>query len=540
MNAATRLRHWAAQSPATPALRVPDPNGSGWLSASFGQLDRASDALAHGFAGLGVSPGDRAVVLVKPSIDLYATLFALFKVGAVPCLVDPGMGPKAVLAAIERIRPRALVAEPAVHAIACVKRSAFASVELRAAPRWFPGVATFASLAKPDAGPYPLADRAPDDDAAILFTSGSTGPAKGVASRQAMFDAQVEALGAMFQFRPGAADLQCFAAFALFDISLGMTSILPRMDLTRPATADPRELVACAEAFAPEVMFASPIVWQRLAPWCVERGIHLTSIETALTVGAPIPASLHRTLQRVLRAGAQVYTPYGATEAMPIASIGSDELLAGPAEASEAGAGTCVGRVLPGVGVHIIAVTDEPIARWEDAIALAPGEIGEVVVEGAVVSRAYKDSPEGNALAKIRRGEAWLHRMGDLGRVDDQGRLWFCGRKAHRLQTADGMLAPVPLENVANATPGVFRTAVVGVGTVGRQTAVLCVEMRVDSSWGPGVEAQMRARLDASPFAGRVARFLVHPGFPTDARHNSKIRSEELARWAAARCQDLS
>jgi olefin beta-lactone synthetase len=191
------------------------------------------------------------------------------------------------------------------------------------------------------------------------------------------------------------------------------------------------------------------------------------------------------------------------------------------------------GRVYEGMGVRLMRVTDDPIAAWSDDLLVPAGTFGEIVAKGPLVSPEYKDLPEANAKAKIRDVDgAILHRMGDLGYVDGEGRFWFCGRKAHRLETADGMVPNVPVEGVFNEHPQVFRTALVGVGPKGAQTAVLCVELRPGAAWSPAVEAEILALAKGTRWADVVQKVLVHPGFPMDARHNSKIRNEDLQAWA--------
>jgi acyl-CoA synthetase (AMP-forming)/AMP-acid ligase II len=333
--------------------------------------------------------------------------------------------------------------------------------------------------------------------------------------------------------------MQAFAGFAIFDIAIGMCAVLPRMDMTRPATANPADVLAAIQYNRTEVAFASPIVWQRLTRFAIEDQQTCPSLQVTLTVGAPIPADLHHRFRKILAPGRQVFTPYGATEAMPVSSIGTDEVLEHTWARTRSGHGTCVGKPIPGMEVRIIRITDEPIPAWADALRLPDGEVGEVVVSGPGTSPAYKDAPQANVKGKIREGERIFHRMGDLGYVDEQGRLWFCGRKAHRLTTSAGLLPSVMVEGIYNDHPSVFRTALVGLGAEGRQLAVLAVEMEAGQAFTPRVEAELRNLARGTRWEGRVSRFLVHPCFPTDARHNSKIRREDLRSWAALRCRDL-
>lgn len=544
-NVADDLRHWAAERGSHPALRFPSDEYRTqvpvWNTWTFAELDMRSDAYARGFQARGVRPGDRTLMLMKPSLEFYAVLFGLFKLGAVPVLLDPGMGMRNLMICIARTRPKVMVAMPAVHAVATFWRGPFASVELKFTDgrRWFWGGDSLSHAALEADEAYPIHRCSEEDDAAIIFTSGSTGPAKGVASKHGMFRAQVRALRDMMGFEPGQTDLQCFAAFAIFDLCLGMTSVLPQMNLSKPATADPTDIAAAMIRWEPEVAFASPIVWQNLSRHCIEHQLRLPSLQTAMTVGAPIPAYLHRRFREILDPGCQIHTPYGATEGLPVSHIATDEILSETWERTAAGHGTCVGHPAPGIDIRIIDIVDDPIPEWSESCRVDPGEIGEVVISGPQVSPEYKDAPDANHRAKIREGARVLHRMGDLGYFDDQGRLWFCGRKAHRIETDSGLVPAVPVEGVFNEHPGVFRTALVGLGSPGQQVPVLCVELEPNQTWTPQLQDEVSALAQDTRWDGVVQRILAHPGFPTDARHNSKIRREDLREWARAQCPDL-
>jgi len=544
-NVADYLRRHAVERPEAPALRFPSARYTTarpqWDTWTFAELDHASDAFARGLHAQGVRRGDRTLMLVKPSLDFYAVLFGLFKVGAIPVLLDPGMGMSPLLACIERTRPRVVVAMSLVHAVRMFRRRPFQSAEIciTVGRRWFWGGATLEQCRLEGDAPFEIARMGPADDAAILFTSGSTGTAKGVASKHGMFRGQVESLRELLHLKAGSTDVQAFAAFAIFDVCMGITSVIPHMDLSKPATAEPADIIAALETYHPEVAFASPIVWQNLSRHCVAHQVSLPSLRTAITVGAPIPAYLHRRFQTLLDPSAQIWTPYGATEGLPVSCIATNEILDHTWARTSAGEGTCVGHPAPGIEIAIIGVTEEAIPHWSETLVLPQGDIGEIVISGRQVSPEYKDAPEANAKAKIGHGEGFWHRMGDLGYLDEGGRLWFCGRKAHRLETSAGMLPAVPVEGVFNEHPDVFRTALVGVGSVGQQIPVLCVEMEPGKSWSPEVETELRDLAAKTRHAAVVRRFIHHPAFPTDARHNSKIRRGDLRQWAASRCRDL-
>jgi len=504
---------------------------------SFGQLDDAVRRLARGLREAGIGRGTRTIVMVRPGPELFALTFALFRVGAVPVLIDPGMGRQNLVRCLAQVRAAAFVGIPLAHLLRRLHRHELSTIRtcVTVGPR-LPGCGV--SLARLLACPpddQPPVELEPDEPAAILFTSGSTGPAKGVVYTQGIFAAQVDALAAHFGCGPHDTDLATFPLFALFDAALGMTAVVPDMDATRPGAVDPREIVDAIHSHGCTHMFGSPALLERVARWAVPRGVRLLTLRQVITAGAPVRPDILERFTRLLVPDAQVLTPYGATEALPVACISSHEILSETRRLTAAGAGTCVGRPLPGMDVRIIEVSDEPLAGWQEVRELPGGEAGEIVVSGPVVTREYYLQPAATAAAKIRDGGRIWHRTGDVGYFDQQGRLWFCGRKAHRVETADGRLLTVCCEAIFNQHPAVRRAALVGVGPPGAQRPVICVELepaqrRVD--WHR-LCGELRAMARAHAHTRQIDTFLRHRGFPVDVRHNAKIFREKLALWAA-------
>src|SRR5690606_6797982 len=323
-----------------------------------------------------------------------------------------------------------------------------------------------------------LVDTDPDDVAALLFTSGSTGVPKGVVHRHRHFVAQVEMLAGAFGIAPGGVDLPTFPPFALFDPALGLTSVIPDMDPTRPAQADPRKLHRAIALCGVTQLFGSPALMQVLA----EHGEPLPTLRRVTSAGAPVPPAVVARMRELLPADARFWTPYGATECLPVAVIEGAELQ-DTRGATESGAGTCVGRPVAPNEVRIIAITDGPIADWSGVRELPPGEVGEITVAGPTVTDSYFNRPRETARAKIREtladgSERIVHRMGDLGWFDDTGRLWFCGRKGQRVETATGPLYTEQVEPVFAAHPAVRRAALVGIGDKGSQRPIVVLELR--------------------------------------------------------------
>jgi acyl-CoA synthetase (AMP-forming)/AMP-acid ligase II len=537
-NFAATLRSRAQAEPGQTALVEPAGQGgvaAGWRRTTFGELDGLADRYAIGLTRAGVRAGDRVLYLLRPCAEGYAVFYALLRLGAIPAFIDPRMSLPRLLACVEAIRPRVVVAVPALLALRLVAQRAFAAVEvfITSGPRWlWSGRNLRQCLA--ESGTFAPAPVTPETECYLPFTSGSTGLAKGVYYTHGMVRGQAALVREVCGWREGMRVVMCYAPFVPFALADGLTVILPRMDFSRPAAADPRRIAEAVTAHRAEYAFASPIVWMNLACHGERARVTLPTLQHAIAAGAPVPARLHSRLVAMLHPEGRLHTPYGATEAMPLTTTDT-HALAETWEASRSGYGTCIGRPLPGIQLQVIRVTDDPIPSWSDDLRVPQGTIGEIVVEGDVVSPAYPDLPEETNRAKIRCGGRVLHRTGDLGRVDPQGRVWFCGRKSHRIDTRDGMLASVSLENIYNEHPGVFRSAVVGVGPAGAQTPVGCVELEAGVGFSPRLVAELTSLADATPFQGRITRFLPHRGFPVDPRHNSKIRREELAAWAARR-----
>lgn len=538
VNMASFIREWAEKLPNKRAVVFPQGRDSAgrvsYTHLTFRQLEEESNRYARGLRKLGIQRGMRTALMLTPSLDFFTITFALFKIGAVIVLIDPGIGVQSLGKCLGEAAPEAFIGITKAQAARVILRWSPTTIKILVTKgtRLFWGGYSLAQVRDTDASPVPMEDMGGDEMGAIMFTSGSTGISKGVVYTHGILMNQVRFIQELYRFDEHDVDLATFPLFALLDVCLGTTVVIPDMDATKPAKADPVKLIEGIENNGATVMFGSPALINTLSRYGEAHGIKISTLRTVISCGAPARNDVLARLQKMLPEATQIHTPYGATESLPVSSIGSHEILGETAAETAKGGGTCVGRPVPQVTTRIIRITDDPIATWSESLVLPVGETGEIAVSGPIVTREYYKRPEATAIAKIHAadGTVW-HRMGDCGRIDASGRLWFCGRKAHRVETPNRTLFTIPCESIFNQHPKVFRTALVGIGPRGRQTPVLYVEL--EKNIGNVDEAALISELQvlgaAHEHTREIKHILFHPGFPVDVRHNAKIGREKLA-----------
>ena len=511
---------------------------------TFAEVERICDEHAHGLRTYGLRPGDRVLLMERPGPTFITLTWALFKLGCVPVFLDPGMGLKPLLSCIEKLRPDALIGVQRAHLLRTFHSQSFASVRRAVCTdgRWL-GASPLWRVTNPGAGSSTPHQVKKEQLAAILFTSGSTGPAKGVEYRHEIFVAQVAALKEMFGFQPGEMDMPGFPLFALFSTALGLTCVLPDLNPSRPASVEPARLVRSIQDWQINNLQGSPAIWDKVGRYCQDFGIQLPSVRRVITFGAPISLEFIQMWRKILAGRGDVYTPYGATEVLPVSLISGQEVMDEASSHSQAGGGTCIGLPVAGAQVRILRCTDEPVSEWNEELMMGVGEVGEIVVRAEQVTWAYHQDAVATQASKIIQGERVWHRLGDLGYLDGQGRLWIVGRKSHRVQGKDQVYYPVCAEGMANPHPDVLRSALVGLGQPGEQKPALILQLvkpklMRDMAERNRIAREVRERLSEHPIYGEVKQILFHKDFPVDPRHNAKIDREALAVWAQKQTLD--
>ena len=531
-NVAHFLAQQAVAQPTAAAVRAPfshDSDGAiRYTERSFAELEAEASATGHYFFTKGIGRGSRVLLMVRPGLDLIRIVFALFKMGAVPIVIDPGMGLKKFLRCVRHSKPMALVGiAPAIWS-ARLFRPSFRGINIKiCVGRGFEKqIGGFKSH-----GAFEVVDSAEDELAAILFTSGSTGAAKGVLYEHGMFLAQVDAIRRQYGIEQGEVDLPMLPIFALFNPALGMCTVVPDINPSRPASVDPEQIVRAIQQNSVTNSFGSPALWIKIARYCERKSITFPTIRRILMAGAPVPPALMSKMRAIIPNG-EIHTPYGATEALPVSSISATEVLEQTVARTQNGEGTCVGRPLPNVLVRIVEPTDGPIATIEKVVELPAGSIGEIIVQGASVTRGYDYLPEADADSKIVDGAEQWHRMGDIGWIDDLGRLWFCGRKVERVMTDVGAMYTDCCEAIFNAHPWVYRSALIDLSQ-GRPAIVIEPEK---SAFPKSTDERARFIESLRELGQKntqtvaIKDFFFEANFPVDVRHNAKIHRLSLAR----------
>lgn len=562
MNLFERIENNVYAHPDKPAFIYSDKQK--WKTLTYKDILDRTQRFLRGLEAGSLTPGMTAAVMTPPSADFFPFALALLEFGIVPILLEPAIGIKKISEIFQESKPDIFIGNTLTHALRMIFGWGRNSVKHNLTIQ-------MVTSQRSKVVPSSTVHRPSSDLAAIIYTSGSTGLPKGAIYTQANLTAQLDLLKNTFQITPDEIDLPAFPLYALIDLLLGVTSVIPDITFPVPGKTDPEKVITAIQKFNVTNMFASPVVLEILSNYwqprwssspAALRGAYrdqkftdapnLSSLKRIITAGAPATIDLQQRFRHLLDDHTDLFGIYGATETLPIAKVESREIFE-LKEKTESGAGICLGRPIEGVTVRIIPITDEPISEWQDSLAVESNVVGEITVQSGATTRAYLNRPESNRLSKIYRhceegalpDEAIsgiasdyrprndkvdaIHRMGDVGYFDEEGRLWYCGRKSHRVITKDDVMFTEQIENIFNAHPQVFRTALVSVDG----EPVLWIElekgMKVKKE---KVIEELKALAKFHPQASRIETFLFLKKFPTDVRHNSKIIREKLTKLA--------
>ncbi len=499
---------------------------------SFRELQARINQYARGLSELGLQPGDRALMLLPPGDDFLALSYAVMLLGAVPAFVDPGVGREKLFKCIKDCDPHVLIGAPKAHLLRLRGKKLFPNLKFSIWATEFHafGGTSLGFLKRFSAGEVAPVE-SPQGVSMIAFTSGATGTPKGVIFSNENIEHQLEIFSKYFGIVAGEKDLPLLPIFAVFSCAMGVTSVFPPMNPSKPLELDPEKVVRIIQDLGIQTSFGSPTLWDKISDYCVRHSEPLNSIKKVLMAGAPVSDEVLERVQKILPSG-KALTPYGATECLPVTAVRGDDVASLRGVLSHAQEeGTPVGAPVDHTKVAIIQPVSGAIKNIADAEQCPPFVIGEVIIQGPQVSPAYINRVDANLLGKIKDGETFWHRIGDVGYLDDKGNLFYCGRKAHVVTTPEQTYYPDPVENIFNRHPLVRRTALVspGKGNVGLAIEPKPGNFPKTSEQREKLFAELRELGQQSPATQRITDFYLFEAFPVDARHNAKIFRDLLS-----------
>ena len=526
---------------------------------TYAELSADVESVAVGLREMGIAELTRIVCMSPPSYETCVMGVALTRVGAFTIWIDPSVGYRNVAERLSRVRPEAFLGNALAHLGRItfgwgprnLRKLILTESPLLPGGRFitgfppFPGARSIRSLRKHTPAEPKPPKVGPDDPCAVLYTTGSTGPAKPSLYLHRNFCQLFRNAHHSWGWDEGneiPVDMAVFPAFLFIPISAGGTMVAPPIDFARqgPAQVDSSALIQVINDCAVESFFAAPILIENLAREALARNMTMSSLKRVIGAGAPITGPVETMLSAVMTPDGELAANYGATEAMPSTELGSREHLDGLWDLTEKGAGVCVGYALPGVELKIIDIVDGPIDSIGEMSELPTGRVGEILVRGKHVSPEYYLDPESTRKNKVPDPHGDWHRFGDAGYLDAQARLWVCGRVSQRVRAEGGNVFPLQVEPLFDAHPKVRRSGLVGVPGPAGELPVLCVEVMpdVDKHEYDGLRRELLARAAGSETANKIHAILFKRRLPVDPRHNSKIERPRLAKWAASQLSE--
>jgi len=497
---------------------------------SFQVFDERVNKFVNKLTDLGVKSGDKILFFVKPNLDFSVITFALFRMGAIPVFIDPGMKKEYLFKAITDVSPDVLIGIPAVHVMRHFHKDVFSSIKIFITTgRFFSffSKSIYSRLSKMPSDASIFKPKT-NDLAAILYTSGGTGSPKGVEYTHSILIQQTKLLKEEFKLTSADIDIPGFPLFSFFTLALGLQSCIPDMNPAKPIECDPAKLYQNIIDSKATFLAGSPAIWERLADYCLQNKLKLETVRCVALFGAPVKLKIHQKFAQILKVGT-TYTPYGATECLPVANISGDYILKNLSKKILLGKGMPVGKAVSGLDIKIISKSDDEIINLSDAQELSRNDIGEIIVRGDNMTKAYFQDSKATSASKIADNDKIWHRMGDVGFIDEDNLFWFCGRKQHIVTFKGKTYYPIQVELIYNQHNRVKRSALIKDPKTGEPAVVIeryDNKAQIDSMF----LMDLKNLSQTHDHLKEICKFYAIDSFPVDTRHNIKIDRLLLAK----------
>lgn len=503
-------------------------------SISFAELWHEVACFAEAITQKGLRPGQRVIVMIPMSIDLYIVLLGIIKMGGVAVFVDPWIGTRQLAAFCTFAEPHGYIGIAKSHFLRLLDSKLLKiplTISTGCTFLGLPARYTLNSMLKKALGTAGVYQNTANAPALITFTSGSSGLPKGANRTHGFLAAQHQALKHEFPYDDNAIDMPMFPVFALNNLAGQRTSIIPSMDFRKVAEVDGRLICRQLQRHGVTTCTASPPFFDRLASYLEENPDHHLNLQRILTGGAVVTDNQLRRWRQTFPA-TRIDIVYGSTEAEPVAHITLEERLA-TAEKPKA-RGTCAGRPSSLVELKIIKISKEPVSfqGWQ-GLEITPGQAGEIIVSGKHVCRDYFNNLEAGRENKIidNQGIVW-HRMGDTGYLDKDGLLWLVGRLHSTIIRAGVIIHAQLIEQQLTALfPESGKIAVLGMAdsVLGEHVALV-----FERTAALPAQQEMPLHLQGQNITFD-ALYVTPAALPLDPRHNTKIDYQLLRRQIASK-----
>jgi len=488
-----------------------------YTQMTFGDLLESINAYQAGLKSQGFNTGDRVILFFPPNIELYCLVIAMLASGIVPVFIDTGMGLKKVLMAIKDSRAKAIISVDKLLKMRLILPTLWGKQLYSVDSKKRFGIRPLTSLRMATNETMPLVDCTLEQHGIISFTSGSTGRPKGADRTHFSLIQQHKAIRHDWPDQPDDVLMPAFPVAVLHNLCCGIPTVLPAMNFRAPAAVESKRIIQQIEAMAITGLAGAPAYLWRIATEINRKKINFSNIRTVIVGGAPVQPSLCREL-RAAFPQARVDVIYGSTESEPISYVSVDEVLATDLDKYQ---GYLVGKPVEIAKVEIVKLPEE-LSKISD-ITLAPYRVdpqlvGEILVCGPHVLRAYVDNPEATKENKLPapNGEVW-HRTGDTGYFDEQGRIWLTGRSKDVVIMGGKRVQPYPLERQVMDIPGIERAALVNAPKVKSTILAVSFQKQVEIS---NLYQQIDEQVKNLGFEGIEIKLMNK--IPVDGRHNSK------------------
>lgn len=492
------------------------------------------NSFARGLMDIGIKKGDRVIIFLPMSLDMYTAMFAVQRIGAIAVFLDSWARSHHLGASAECVGPRAMISfKMAFDLVEQVPE--FKSMPIRIL--YGPGdkfTHKFEDLLKQE--PSPIEPVESEFTALITFTTGSTGKPKGANRTHRFLSAQHHALSHVIPYTEKDKDMPAFPIFSLNNLASGVTTILPALNLAAPAAHDSALLTCQILSENINCTTLSPSMLVGVAKYCKENNIQLTGLRRVVTGGAPISKDDVKAFYEIAPQ-TDLWILYGSTEAEPMAHIEGRDMLkesniTDPEIIEE---GVNVGHISEDIDYRFIRIKDGPIelkdSPWSK-IEVPDGEVGEFICTGDHVCRDYYNNPDAFKTTKIldEKNRVW-HRTGDLAYIDSEKNLWIVGRVNNAIERAGKYYFPVRAEVLLKRMDFTYRCAFLGVedSKLGQATyAVVELKEGIDKTTFDFAAAKKEIQrvfeknkipVDEIKFVNKV---------PMDPRHHSKVEYKVL------------